>query len=55
MANNRVPNDQEREILLRNGIDPDTVAVERRDEDWILLLVYKTRDHITIHRGDRKW
>lgn len=55
MAKYTVPDEKEREIISRNGIDPDSVAVFLRTEDSIHLLVYKTRDTIAIHRGDKKW
>lgn len=55
MAENRVPDEREKKILLANHIDPNYVAVERSDDDYIRLLNYKTRDHIVIHRGDKKW
>lgn len=55
MPKYRVPDEKEREIILRNGIDPDTVLVFLRTEDSIYLLKHKTRDTIAIHRGDKKW
>lgn len=55
MSDYRVPDDAEIQILQRNGIDPDGVAVIYRDERTIRLLRYKTRDEITIKMGDKKW
>ena len=55
MSDYRVPDDAEIQILKRNGIDPDGVAVTYRDERTIRLLRYKTRDEITIKMGDKKW
>lgn len=55
MAKYTVPDEKEREIISRNGIDPDTVAVSHRTQDAIYLLVHKTRDTIAIHRGDAPW
>ena len=55
MADYRMPDDEEIEILRRNGVDPDGVAVTYRDERTICLLRYKTRDQITIRMGDKKW
>lgn len=55
MSDYRVPDDAEIQILQRNGIDPDGVAVTYRDERTIRLLRYKTRDEITIKMGDKKW
>lgn len=54
------PNERERAIMMRNGIDPgpdnnNNFCVVFRDESTIVLRNYKTRDDITIHRGDRKW
>ena len=49
------PTKEEKEILIRNGVDPEGVAVFFRDEDCIMLLRYKTRDTITIKQGDKKW
>lgn len=50
-----VPDEKEKEILQRNGVDPSDVVVEYRSDDSILLLNHKTRDHIHITQGDRKW
>lgn len=55
MSDYRVPDDAEIQIMKRNGIDPDGVAVTYRDERTIRLLRYKTRDEITIKMGDKKW
>ena len=51
----RMPDKEEEEILRRNGIDPEGVAVTYRDAKTIRLLRYKTRDEITIKQGDKKW
>ena len=51
----RMPDKEEEEIIRRNGIDPDGVAVTYRDAKTIRLLRYKTRDEITIKQGDKKW
>lgn len=50
-----VPTKEQAEIIRRNGIDPDSVAVNASGKGWLLLLVYKTRDTIRIEQGDRKW
>lgn len=50
-----VPDQKQREIISRNGIDPDSVAVFMAGKDFIRLLVYKTRDTITISMGDKQW
>lgn len=44
-----VPNEQEAEMLLSQGVDPKGVAVNRVDEDRVLCLVLKTRQEIIIH------
>lgn len=51
----RIPTEEEKEILRRNGIDTEGVVVCFRDEDTIHLLRHKTQDHITIHNGGKKW
>lgn len=56
MANNREPYEDEKQIMLENGIKDDkSYGVMYRDADTIRLLCHSTRDVITIHRGDRKW
>lgn len=55
MSDYRVPTKEEIEIIRRNGIDPDGVAVTGRDAKTIQLLRYSTRDEITIKQGDKKW
>ena len=51
----RVPTEKEKEIIRRNGIDPEGLAVTYADENSLHLLRHKTRDEITIRRGDKKW
>lgn len=51
----RLPNDKEREILRRNGVDPEGVTVIFREEKEIVVLVHKTRDTISIRMGDKPW
>ena len=51
----RMPKEEEIEIIRRNGIDPEGVAVTYRDAKTIQLLRYKTRDEIIIKQGDKKW
>lgn len=46
---------QEERICRENGVDPDHVSVEYRGEDYIVLLNHRTRDNITIRKGERKW
>jgi len=55
MGKARTPNDQEAQILRENDMDPDRFQVTFRDEDTIVLRNHKTRDEITIHKGDRAW
>lgn len=54
-TNYKVPDEEVKRILERNGIDPAGMAVESRSEGSILLLNYNTRDQIYITQGDRKW
>ena len=51
----REPDARELEIIRRNGIDPNEVAVVLSAEEYIVLLVFRTRDTITINRGDKLW
>ena len=56
MANTRVPNEFEKQIMRENGIsDTKSYGVMYQDADCIRLLCHATRDVITIHKGDRKW
>jgi len=50
-----IPNEKERKILLENGLDPAKYCVTFRDETTIGLRNYKTRDDVTIRKGDRAW
>lgn len=50
-----VPDEQQAKIIRENGIDPNAVAVYMTGEDYLRLLVYETRDMITITKGDRSW
>ena len=52
---NRILDEQEKEILRRNGIDTDGVSVIYRDEKEIVILRHKTRDTISVRMGDKKW
>ena len=49
-----IPNEKERKILKENGLDPAKFCVTFRDETTIGLRNYKTRDDVTIRKGDRK-
>ena len=55
MGKARVPDEQERKIMEENGLDPEKFCVTFRDETTIVLRNYKTRDELTIHKGDRAW
>lgn len=55
MSKVTVPDEQERQILRENGLDPDGYGVTYRDDTTIRLLCYKTRDVIKIEQGDRLW
>jgi len=46
---------QQAEILERNGVKADNVTVVHADEDCLRVMNFKTRDTITIHRGDKPW
>ena len=54
-VDNRTPTQKEMEILKRNGINPEGLAVKRSDKDTIHVLRHNTRDEIIIHRGDKQW
>lgn len=51
----RLPDEEEKRILERNGIDPAGMVIEHRSEGSMLLLNHKTRDEILITQGDKKW
>ncbi len=55
MTKYRVPTEEEKEILRRNGIDPEHVAVFYREERRFCLLNHLTRDRITVTQGDKPW
>lgn len=55
MTKYRVPTEEEKRIMRRNGIEPDGVAVIFRDEKTIHVVRHKTRDQITITQGEKKW
>lgn len=50
-----VPNEEERKIMEQNGLDPEKFCVTFRDKTTIALRNYKTRDDVTIRKGDRAW
>lgn len=51
----RVPEPEEEHILRENGLDPDEYGMIHRTGTEIYLLCYRTRDTLTIRKGDRKW
>lgn len=55
MTKFRMPTAEEKEILRRNGIDPEGVAVVYRENNMIVVLRHKTRDEITIRQGGKPW
>ena len=55
MGKARIPNDQEARIIRENDMNPDRFQVTFRDETTIVLRHHRTRDEITIHKGDRPW
>lgn len=57
MAKHKSVTPEQAEIIRRNGFDPEkvSIAVIYSDEDCIRFLVHRTRDTITIIRGDKKW
>ena len=57
MPNIRVPDEREKKIIRENGMDPKRYGVRAgtQDENVIRLLCYKTRDDVTIRKGDRPW
>ena len=55
MAKTRTPDEWEEEIIRENGMDPERFAVIHTDDSAIWLLNYKTRDTVTIRKGDRPW
>lgn len=50
-----VPDERQERIMRENGLDPSAYCVLHSDEDVIVLRNYKTRDDLTIHKGDRPW
>ena len=55
MAKITVPDEQVGKILRENKMDPDDYCVISREEDWIHLRNYDTRDDVIIRKGDRPW
>lgn len=51
----RVPTAEEIEILRRNGIDPEGLAVRCRSDHAIHLVRLSTRDEISLYQGDAPW
>ena len=50
-----VPDEREERIIRENGLDPRAFCVIYSTEDMIVLRNYKTRDDVTIRKGDRSW
>ena len=55
MSKYRVPTEEEKRILIRNGIDPEGCVVSHATEEAIYLLRHKTRDEIVVRQGCRSW
>ena len=55
MSKPRALDPQEERICKENGVDIEHVSVEYRGESCIVLLNHRTRDNITIRKGDRRW
>lgn len=55
MPKNDVPDEKTRKIMEENGLDPSRFCVTFKDDDTIALRNYKTRDDVTIRKGDRPW
>ena len=55
MSKPRILDPQEERICKENGVETEHVSVEYRSEDCIVLLNHRTRDNITIRKGDRRW
>lgn len=55
MTKINVPDEREERIMRENGLDPRCYCVIHSDEDMIVLRNYKTRDDVTIRKGDRPW
>ena len=55
MSKYRVPTERERQILIRNGIDPDGCVVSFASEDAIYILRHKTGDEISVRQGCKNW
>lgn len=49
------PDEKTARILRENEMDPERFCVTFQDDTRICLRNYKTRDDITIYKGDRKW
>lgn len=55
MSSTRIPDEHEKAIMIRNGLDPQEYGVIKSTDDEMQLLRYSTRDYIFIYRGDKKW
>lgn len=55
MADYRVPDVWEKQLLREMDMDPEKFAVMLRGQDYLILLNYKTRNTVRIDRGDRAW
>lgn len=55
MSKIRVLNPQEEKICRENGVETSHMSVAYRGDDYIVFLNHKTRDTITIRKGERRW
>ena len=55
MSKPRVLDPQEERICKENDVGTEHVSVEYRGTDYIVLLNHRTRDNITIRKGERRW
>jgi hypothetical protein len=44
------PNEEQRELLKRNNIDPNNLAVVYECDEYIIVMPYKTRNEITLRK-----
>ena len=47
----KIPNEAQREILIRNGIDPDGCIVRLAEKDVLWIERHMTGDEITVRPG----
>lgn len=55
MSKFEVPDELQRRIIRKNGMNPEEYSVILAGDDFLLLLCHKSRDTVRIDRGDRRW